>query len=164
MKKGKIIARLGVLLSLALILSYIESLIPFSFGIPGIKIGLPNIIIIYSIYRINFKETTILSILRVLLVTILFGNILSFIYSIFGAVLSLIVMSFTKKKEIFSVLGVSVSGAVSHNIGQIIAAIILLKSTQISWYLPALCISGTIAGTAIGIVSSILINRIDWLD
>ena len=157
--KTKKVATLGLSIALAMIMSYIEVLVPLSFAVPGIKMGLANIVIIFVLYKLGTKESILVSLIRVILVSLLFSNAMAMAYSIAGAVLSLGVMWLLKKTDKFSVVGVSVAGGVMHNVGQIIMAIILLGTEQIALYLPVLIITGTVTGVVIGIVASIVINR-----
>ena len=150
---------LGLCIALAMIMSYIEVLVPLSFAVPGIKMGLANIVIIFVFYKIGTKEAILVSLIRVILVSLLFSNVMAMAYSIAGAVLSLGVMWILKKTDKFSVIGVSVAGGIMHNVGQIIMAVILLGTKQIALYLPVLLITGTATGIVIGIVSGIVINR-----
>ncbi len=148
--------------TLALVLSYIESLIPPIFAAtPGIKIGLPNIVIIFILYKFSFKNAATVSFLRVFLVALLFGNAVVLLYSLAGAVLSLTVMVILKKTNAFSILGVSVAGAVSHNLGQTVVAIILLQTKEIGYYMIPLFISGIVAGVFVGIIGALLLKRFD---
>ena len=157
--KTKKVAMLGLTIALAMIMSYIEVLVPLSFAVPGIKMGLANIVIIFVLYKFGIKEAALVSLLRVILVSLLFSNVMAMWYSLAGAVLSLSVMWVLKKIDKFSVIGVSVAGGVMHNVGQIIMAIILLGTEQIAIYLPVLIITGTVTGIVIGIVSGLVINR-----
>lgn len=157
--KTKKIAMLGLTIALAMIMSYIEVLIPLSFAVPGIKMGLANIVIIFTLYKIGTKEAILVSLIRVFLVSLLFSNAMAMAYSISGAVLSFSVMWLLKKTDKFSCIGVSVAGGVMHNVGQIICAVVLLGAEQIMLYLPVLIITGTVTGVVIGIISGILINR-----
>lgn len=150
---------LGLTIALAMIMSYIEVLVPLSFAVPGIKMGLANIVIIFVLYKFGIKEAALVSLIRVILVSLLFSNVMAMWYSLAGAVLSLSVMWVLKKIDKFSVMGVSVAGGVMHNVGQIIMAIILLGTEQIALYLPVLIITGTVTGIVIGIVSGLVINR-----
>ena len=155
------IAILGLCTALAMVFSYIEVLIPpIVTAIPGIKIGLPNIVIIFLLYRLGFKEAVIVSLVRVFAVSLLFGNIDTFAYSMAGAVLSLLGMTLLKHLNWLSVVGVSVAGGVLHNVGQIIMAMVLLGTAEIGYYLIILAITGTISGTLIGIGGAIVIKRI----
>lgn len=157
--KTKKVATLGLTIALAMIMSYIEALVPLSFAVPGIKMGLANIVIIFVLYKIGTKEAILVSLIRVILVSLLFSNAMAMAYSIAGAVLSLSVMWLLKKTDKFSVVGVSVAGGVMHNVGQIIMAVILLGTEQIALYLPVLIITGTATGVVIGIVAGLVINR-----
>ena len=157
--KTKKVAMLGLTIALAMIMSYIEALVPLSFAVPGIKMGLANIVIIFVLYKIGTKEAILVSIIRVILVSLLFSNVMAMAYSIAGAVLSLSVMWLLKKTDKFSFVGVSIAGGIMHNVGQIIMAVILLGTEQIALYLPVLIITGTATGVVIGIVSGLVINR-----
>ena len=161
MNKSKMIAFTGVCTALALILAYIEILIPPLFpAVPGIKMGLPNIIIVFLLYKRGPFSAILVSLLRTVLVTILFGNAMAFMYSLAGSILSLAVMILLRKLNFLSTVGVSVAGAVAHNIGQTLMAMILLDTSQIAYYMVVLTISGTIAGVFIGICGSLLIKRV----
>ena len=157
--KTKKVAMLGLSIALAMIMSYIEALVPLSFAVPGIKMGLANIVIIFVLYKIGTKEAILVSLIRVILVSLLFSNVMAMAYSIAGAVLSLSVMWLLKKTDRFSFVGVSIAGGIMHNVGQIIMAVILLGTEQIALYLPVLIITGTVTGVVIGIVSGLVINR-----
>lgn len=159
--KTKKLTMYALLVALALILSYLESLVPLSFAIPGIKMGLPNIVIVFALYKLGFRAAGCISLIRVVLVSILFGNVMSMAYSLAGAVLSLAVMWLLKRCGRFGSVGVSVAGALGHNLGQIATAVLLLETPGLVWYLPALCVSGAVAGLCIGILGGILVNRID---
>ena len=151
---------LGLTVSLAMIMSYIEVLFPLSFAVPGIKMGLANIVIVFVLYRMSLKDACIVSLIRVFLVALLFGNTMSLAYSLAGAILSLALMALLKKTEKFSVVGVSISGGVMHNAGQILMAVILMGTAQIAYYLPVLIITGTITGVGIGLVAALVIDRV----
>ena len=157
--KTKKVAMLGLTIALAMIMSYIEALVPLSFAVPGIKMGLANIVIIFVLYKIGTKEAILVSLIRVILVSLLFSNVMAMAYSIAGATLSLSVMWLLKKTDKFSFVGVSIAGGIMHNVGQIIMAVILLGTQQIALYLPVLMITGTATGVVIGIVSGLVINR-----
>ncbi len=161
MNKTKSIAFLGVCTALALILAYIEVILPpISPAIPGIKMGLPNIIIIFLLCKKGPVSAVMVSLLRVLLVSLLFGNTMSLAYSLAGGALSLVVMIILHRINTFSTIGVSVAGAVSHNIGQILMAMILLNTTELIYYLTVLIVTGTVAGVLIGLCSSLIIKHI----
>ena len=142
-----------------MMLSFIESQIPALVPIPGIKIGLANIAVIFALYEFGALRAGAVSLVRVFLVALLFGSITGMIYGLFGAVLSLLLMALLKKISPLSPVGISVAGAVAHNIGQIIAAWLLIGNEKILLYLPVLVISGTLSGIAVGIASGVLIKR-----
>ena len=159
-KRIKKLTTLSMVLAIAMVLSFIESRMPLSVAIPGVKIGFANIAIVFALYKLGAKEAVCVSVVRVFLVSFLFGNSVSLMYSLAGAVLSLTLMLLLKRLSPFSELGVSIAGGVAHNIGQIAMACIILKTNIIAYYLPFLLLSGTVAGVIIGIVSAILIKRI----
>ena len=152
---------LALTVSFALILSFVESRIPAFVAIPGIKVGLANIAVIFTLYKFGIKEAAAVSAVRVLLVSMLVGSPVSLIYSITGAVLSLSVMFLLKKLTPLSEVTVSVAGGVTHNIGQIGAASVMLGTNVVVYYLPFLLLSGTIAGVVVGIASGLLIKKVD---
>ena len=154
-------AFIGLAISLAMILSFVESQIPAFVAIPGIKVGLPNLVIVFLLYKIGWKESVMVNILRVVLVALLFGNVQTLSFSLAGAALSLLGMILLKKSEKFSPIAVSIIGGVLHNVGQILAACFWTQTPQIAYYLPVLLLSGTIAGIVIGMVGGMLINRLD---
>lgn len=158
--KTKKISLYALLIALALILSYLESLVPMSFAVPGIKMGLPNIVIVFALYKLDFKAAACVSIIRVLLVSLLFGNVMVMVYSLAGAAVSLCLMWLFRKSGKFSSVGVSVIGALGHNGAQVLTAMLLLETGGLIYYLPALCISGTIAGVCIGILGGIIVKRV----
>ena len=158
MKASKV-AQYGLIAALALVLSYLESLVP-SLGVPGVKLGLPNIAIVFALYRLGWRDACIISLVRVFLVFLLFGNGAGLAYSVVGAALSLALMGLLKKTGKFSSVGVSVAGGVAHNAGQILVAMALLETSRLAWYLPVLWVSGTVAGVLIGIVSGGLVERV----
>lgn len=158
--KTREIAETGLLIALALVLSYVESLIPAFVAIPGIKVGLANIVVVYALYRLGFKHAFLISVLRVLLSALLFGTVMTLAYSAAGAVLSLLGMALLKKMGLFGTTAVSVSGAVLHNIGQITVAVFILETDALLYYLPFLILSGVVTGIVIGIISSTTIKRV----
>ena len=146
--------------TIALVLSFIESQIPAFVAVPGVKMGLANIAIVYALYRLGWKEAALISLIRVVLMSLLFGSAASFLYSLAGAVLSLLGMALLKKTGKFTEIVVSVAGGVLHNIGQIAMASIILETDALRYYLPFLLVSGILAGVVIGLISGILIRRI----
>ena len=159
--KTKKVAFLGLFISLAMILSYIESQIPPLAAVPGVKVGLPNIVMVLLLYKIGAKETVTVSIIRIILVSLLFGNVQTLTFSIAGAVLSLLGMILLKKTDLFSCITVSIMGGILHNVGQIIAACLWTGTAEIAYYLPVLLISGILAGAVIGIIAGILVKRLE---
>lgn len=158
--KNKDIAYLGMLIALAFIFSYIETLIPFNFGVPGIKLGLANIVVIVALYTMGKKRAFFLSIVRILLVGITFGNISTMLYSLGGGIASYLVMVIAKKTGVLSMKGVSILGGVFHNVGQIIVAMIILETKQLIYYLPTLMIAGTVTGFFVGLLGTMVTERI----
>ena len=159
--KVKEIAFYGMCISLALALAYIEVLMPPLFAsVPGIKMGLPNIILVFLLYRKGVIPAAMVSLMRILLVTLLFGNTMAFFYSLAGGVLSMAVMAVIKRLNFLSTTGVSVAGAVTHNVGQILVAMLILNTAELGYYLIVLAVTGTIAGVLIGLCGSLLIRRI----
>lgn len=158
--RNKKIATSALMIALAMILSFVESQIPSFFPIPGIKLGLANIAVIFALYRLSIKDAIVVSLIRVVVVSTLFGTSLTLAYSLSGAVLSLLIMVLLKKSDRFSIVGVSIAGGISHNIGQIIMAIILMHNSVISYYLPFLIISGIVTGVVIGLVSAKIVERV----
>lgn len=159
--KAKRVTFLGLSIALAMILSFVESQIPALVAIPGIKVGLPNIVMVFLLYRVGWKETVIVSIIRIILISMLFGNVQTLTFSIAGAVLSLLGMILLKKLNLFSCITVSIMGGVLHNVGQILAACFWTQTAQIAYYLPVLLISGTVAGTLIGILAGMMVKRME---
>ena len=160
--KAKKVALLGVLTSVALVLSYLESIIPPIWAaVPGIKMGLPNIVIIYLLYRFGVKEAAVASFITIFIVALLFGNVMTLAYSVAGALLSIVLMAICKKINAFSVVGTSIVGGVSHNAGQILVAMFLFDTVQIGYYMIVLAITGTIAGVFVGLAGALLLKRLN---
>lgn len=143
----------AMLVALAMIFSYVESLIPVNLGVPGIKLGVANLVTVTGLYLLDPVEVLLVVILRVLLTGFMFGNGMSILYSLAGGILSFLVMLLLKRIRGFSMIGVSIAGGVSHNIGQIAVAMCVLENTKLIYYLPVLMIAGTVTGILIGIVS-----------
>lgn len=159
-KKTRTVALCGVMTALAMIFSYVESLIPIPIPVYGVKLGVANIAIITVMYAIGEKEALIINCIRITLTALLFGNLNSFIFSMSGGLLSFVVMVLLKKIKVFSMVGVSVAGGVFHNVGQIIAAIFIMDTGAIIYYLPVLIVAGVITGIVIGIVSALVAKRV----
>ncbi len=155
--RTKKIALTGMLIAAAFIFSYLESMLPVFFGIPGIKPGFANIVIIVALYRLGISYAAGISLLRIALSGLMFSGMYSAMYSLAGGILSLVIMIILKKSNRFSVAGISVSGGVAHNIGQIIVALFVLGNAVL-YYLPFLMVSGIITGCLVGIVGSLIIR------
>ena len=154
------IAFLGVATAVALVLAYVESLLPPLFAaVPGIKLGLPNIAIIFILYRYGVKEAAAVSFVRIAAVALLFGNPMTFAYSLAGGFLSLLGMTLLRKLNFLSMVGVSVAGGVLHNVGQILTAMLLLETAALGYYLIVLAVTGTISGVFVGLCGSFAVKR-----
>ena len=151
-------AYFGVFTALALIFSYVETLIPIQFGVPGIKLGLANLIIVIVLYKTDWREALLLSVVRIILAGFIFGSLFSIIYSLAGGILSLAVMALLKRTDRFSVAGISIAGGVCHNIGQLIVAMVVVETYQVGYYL--LLIAGLITGAVIGATAGEVLKRI----
>ena len=154
------VAFFGVFVALALIFSYVESLIPIQIGIPGVKLGLANLIIVIALYKMSLKEAYLLSVTRVVLSGFISGNLFSILYSLAGGLLSLSVMALLKKHGDFSVIGISIAGGVSHNIGQLAVAMVVVETFSVVYYIPVLLIAGLITGLLIGITADEMLRRL----
>lgn len=159
-KRSAYVAMYGVLIALAMIFSYIETLIPISIGVPGVKPGLANIVVFAALYQMGAADAFAISMIRILLVGLTFGNMFAILYSFAGGILSFQVMYLCKKKEWLGQIGVSIAGGVAHNIGQLIVAAFVLESAAVFTYLPVLLIAGTVMGALIGLVSALVIKRL----
>lgn len=157
--KTRKITTLALLTAAAMILSYVESLLP-SVGVPGVKLGLANIAVIFALYRLGWKEALAISVVRVFMVSLLFGSLSALLYSLSGAALSLCVMTLLRRGGRFSSVGVSVAGGVAHNAGQILMAMLLLGTARLVYYYPILVISGVAGGIFTGLTAALLIKRI----
>ena len=160
MNKTRRLATTAVLVSLALILSFVESRIPAFLPIPGIKIGLANIVTLFAIYKLGAKDAVYILALRVSLASILFGTVTSFLYAAAGGALSLTVMLLIKKLTPLSAVSVSVLGGVAHNIAQVCVASLILSTNVVIYYLPPLLLSGTVAGVAVGLAGGLLVKKV----
>ena len=163
MKKNdtKRLTTLSLLVAVAMILSYIEAQIPLSVAVPGVKIGLSNIATVFALYTLGAPAAVAVSVVRVILSSLLFGNFAMMIYSLSGAALALVFMILTKRSRVFSVIGVSVTGGVMHNAGQVIAAAVMMENAGIAAYVIPLIISGTLAGIVVGVISALLVGRLE---
>ena len=160
MNKAQRISGLALTVAVAMLLSYIESCLPAFTAVPGIKVGLANIAVIFALYRFGVREAVVVSLIRVFLMSLLFGSVVSMLYGLAGAVVSIGLMTLMERFSPFSTVGVSVLGGVAHNAGQIGAACLILKTDLLVYYLPVLIISGTVAGIVTGVTAGILIKRL----
>ena len=151
---------LSAIIAVAMILSYVESLIPAFVAIPGVKMGFSNIATVFTLYTLGWPYAICVSVVRVLLSTLLFGNAAALIYSLFGAALALISMILVHRTNIFSAIGVSVVGALAHNAGQILAVCLVMNNSALAYYIFPLIISGTISGIIIGVIAGMLTERL----
>lgn len=156
----KRLVTLSALIAVAMILSYVESLVPAFVAVPGVKVGLSNIATVFALYTLGWPYAICVSVVRVFLSALLFGNFVSLIYSLSGAALALLVMILLKKADCFSSIGISVAGGVCHNIGQVIAACVVMETSGIVTYAIPLTLSGTIAGVVIGLIAGNLVERV----
>lgn len=159
-KNGRHPAYQGMLLAFALILGYVETLIPFSFGIPGIKLGLANLAVLLALYLTGAKEAFCLDVLRIVLSGFLFGNMYSILYSLAGGIVSFAAMCIVKKAKLFGISGVSMTGGIFHNIGQLMVAAFVVETKGIFYYLPPLLAAGVVTGFLIGAVSVQILGRL----
>ena len=156
----KKLAMMGLFTALAMIFGYVEAILPISIGIPGVKLGLANLVVVFALYRLRPLEAFWINVVRIILVSFMFGNLSMMIYSLAGGVLSFAVMALLKKSRKFSIYGVSVAGGVFHNVGQLIVAMLVLETASLVYYGPVLLISGLVTGLLIGIVAQEVLKRI----
>lgn len=156
-------ARLGLFLAFALILGYVEALLPLPVGIPGIKLGLANLAVLLALYRMGAKAAFMTDVLRIILNGFLFGSLYGILYSMAGGILSFCVMAGLKKTGYFGILGVSMAGGVSHNIGQLLVAAFVVETVGIFYYIAPLLIAGVVTGCLIGILTEQLMRRVRHL-
>lgn len=154
----------AMLTALAMIFGYVEALIPFGFGIPGVKLGLANIVIVLALYILPVYQALAIQLMRIVLVSFLFGNLSMMIYSLAGGILSFLVMCLLKRMKGFSVTGVSIAGGVSHNIGQLTVAVLVVQNLKIAFYFPALMLAGLVTGGVIGILADRIKLVFDHVD
>ena len=158
-KTGKIAIR-ALMIALAMVLSYLESQIQFFSIVPGMRLGLTNLVVMVALYRINEAEAIFMNVLRIFLVGVTFGNLFSFFYSLAGGVLSGLVMIILKRTKKLSMTTVSVMGGIFHNVGQILVAMVVLQTTSVLYYLLVLWMSGIVAGVVIGLLSAQIVKRL----
>ena len=157
--KTKKLTVLALFSAVAIVFSYIEAILPPIWSaVPGIKVGLANIVTVTLLYKFSFKEAVAVAFIRITAIALLFGNVMTLMYSIAGFVLSVIIMVILKRTGLFSTIGVSIAGGVFHNLGQIIVAMIVLQTKEIGYYMVVLAITGTIAGVLIGIAGNLMLK------
>ncbi|HIR60618.1 MAG TPA: Gx transporter family protein [Candidatus Faecivivens stercoravium] len=162
--KARRVALYGMLTALAFILSYVESLVPVTLGIPGVKLGLANLVVVIALYTLDLKGAFVISVVRIVLSGLTFGGLLSMLYSLAGGLFSFAVMAILSRKKVFGTVGVSVCGGVAHNIGQLLVAMAVLETESVWYYFPVLLISGSVAGVLIGLLGGWMTGRVqDYL-
>lgn len=154
----------AMLTALAMIFGYVEALIPFSIGIPGVKLGLANIVIVLALYILPAYQAFVIQLMRIVLVSFLFGNLSMMLYSLAGGVLSFLVMGLLKRGNSFSVTGVSIAGGVSHNIGQLGVAVLIVQNLKIAFYFPMLLVAGLITGCLMGMLADRIKRVLDQME
>ena len=160
--ESKKVAIYGMLIALAMVLSFLESMLPALVAVPGVKLGLTNLVVMVALYRMKPADAFVINIIRILLVGLTFGNSFSLVYSFAGGALSFIVMLllFRIREGLFSPVGVGAAGGVAHNMGQLIVAAIIMRSAGVGFYIPVLLVSGVIAGAVIGMLSGLVVERL----
>lgn len=153
-------ARMGIFCALAMILSYVEVLLPIPLPVPGVKLGLANLVIIFLLYRYGAFEAALVSLARLLLSALLFGSAVSLLYAFSGALCSFLLMLLLKRIRFFSIVGVSIAGGVTHNLAQIAMAALVMKTAGLAGYAPVLCLCGTLAGAVIGLLGALLVAKL----
>lgn len=154
------IALSAMLAALALIFSYIEAILPLSSGIPGVKLGIANLVVIIALYTLGFRYAMAINLIRILVAGLLFNGAFGALYSLSGGILSLAVMYLLKKTGLFSTIGVSMAGGVAHNFGQLLVAALIVSTMKLFYYFPVLLFSGMISGILIGFVASITLKKL----
>ena len=161
--RTNIIATCGLMASLGLIFSYVEVLFPISVGIPGVKLGIANLVVIIALYKLGAKYAFSINVIRILVAGLLFNGAFGALYSLAGACLSFAVMCGLKKTKLFSMVGVSMAGGVAHNLGQLLIAATIIENLKIFIYFPVLLASGMITGIVIGIVSYVIMQKLRFI-
>lgn len=157
--KTKKLTRCAILSAIALMLSYIEALIPFFTAMPGMKLGLANIVVLFAIYSMGAKYGLYINLVRICLVGLLFGSPFSTLYALSGGLLSLVVMLILKKIGKFSIVGVSMAGGFFHNLGQILVAAAIVQTPKVLYYFPMLIFAGMATGIINGVISFLVLDR-----
>lgn len=153
-------AALGVVTALALIFSYIEFLVPLPIAIPGIKLGLANIVVLISLYALGPRYAFFVNVTRIALAALLFGSLFSALYALAGGLVSFTAMALLKRTKLFSCAGVSMAGGVFHNLAQLTVAALLVETSQVFYYFPVLLLAGMATGIGIGILATLILRAI----
>lgn len=159
-RRTRLLAISAMFAALALIFSYVEMLIPLPVPVPGIKLGLANLVIIIALYRMGFRYAFTINMVRIVVAGLLFSGVFGMIYSLAGGILSIVVMYLLYRTDRFSIVGVSMAGGVCHNLGQLLTACVLLENTGILSYFSVLLFSGLISGILIGILAYVIEKRL----
>ena len=154
------VALMAMFAALALIFSYIEAILPLNTGIPGVKLGIANLVILTALYILGFRRAMCINVIRILIAGLLFNGFFGAMYSLAGGVLSLIIMYLLKKTGLFSVVGISMAGGVAHNLGQLLIAALIVSNIKLFFYFPVLLFSGMISGILIGIVTHLILKKL----
>lgn len=157
------VATSAILATLALIFSYVEAILPFNIGIPGIKLGLANLVVVITLYELDARYALAVNLVRVMIAGLLFSGLYGMLFSLAGCIASYLVMLLLHRTGRFSIIGVSMGGGVAHTMGQLLVAILMVSNLRLSYYLPILLFSGMICGIIVGIGSHVLIARIPRL-
>ena len=152
-------AVLGLMVALSMLLSYLEAILVLPVAVPGIKVGLSNLLIVILLYLYGPKEAAMVNLVRILLSSLLFGTAAGLIFSLAGGLLSFLVMALFHRLKVFTVTGVSILGGVFHNIGQLLAALVLFSSVTLGYYLPVLLIAGLVTGAVNGALAELFLKR-----
>ena len=154
------VALCGMMVALAFILSYVEHLIPVNFGIPGVKLGLANLVVLLALYTLDLRDAFVIAVIRIILTGLTFGGLFSMLYSLAGGLLSFLLMAFLSRKKLLGTTGVSICGGIAHNVGQLLVAMCVLETGNVWYYFPVLLISGAVTGTLIGLVGGLMVGRL----
>lgn len=158
--RSQIVAHVALMASLALIFSYVEAIIPYNPGIPGVKLGIANIVTVIALYKFGWKDAAAVSLIRIVVAGLLFNGLFGMLYALAGAVISFVGMVVLKRTGLFSITGVSMAGGVLHNLGQLLVAAALIEDLRMFFYFPVLLFSGIISGIAIGVAATLILRAL----
>lgn len=159
-KTARTVALYGMLIALAFIFSYVEAMIPLPVPVPGVKLGLANLVNMVGLYTVGAAGTAAVSLVRIVLVGFTFSNMFSMLYSLAGGIVSLAVMILARKTGWFGQVGVSILGGIFHNIGQLTIAALVTQTAGVFAYFPVLLVAGVITGAVIGMLGGMVVERI----